>query len=103
MIIYVDIDDTICTNTDKYLDYSKSLPIRNRIKRINELFDQGHTIIYWTARGTRTGINWFNVTHRQLKLWGCKFHELRMNKPAYDLFIDDKNINSDTYFNDKVN
>ena len=103
MIIYVDIDDTICTNTDKYLDYSKSLPIRNRIKRINELFDQGHTIIYWTARGTRTGINWFNVTLRQLKLWGCKFHELRMNKPAYDLFIDDKNINSDTYFNDKVN
>lgn len=102
MIIYVDIDDTICTNTDKYLDYSKSLPIRNRIKRINELFDQGHTIIYWTARGTRTGINWFNVTLRQLKLWGCKFHELRMNKPAYDLFIDDKNINSDTYFNDKV-
>jgi hypothetical protein len=102
MIIYVDIDDTICTNTDKYLDYSTSLPIRNRIKRINELFDQGHTIIYWTARGTRTGINWFNVTLGQLNLWGCKFHELRMNKPAYDLFIDDKNINSDTYFNDKV-
>ena len=34
-------------------------------------------------------------------LWGCKFHELKMGKPNYDLFIDDKNINCDTYFNDK--
>ena len=29
---------------------------------------------------------------------GCKFHELRMGKPYYDLFIDDKNINSEEYF-----
>jgi len=35
---------------------------------------------------------------KQLKEWGCKFHELKMGKPAYDLFIDDKNINCETYF-----
>jgi len=29
---------------------------------------------------------------------GCKIHELRMGKPVYDLFIDDKNISSDNYF-----
>ena len=102
MIIYVDIDDTICYREGNNLNYSNILPFHNRIEKINKLFEAGDTIIYWTARGTRTGINWFNVTLRQLKLWGCKFHELRMNKPAYDLFIDDKNINSDTYFNDKV-
>jgi hypothetical protein len=45
-----------------------------------------------------TGIKWFNVTLKQLKEWGCKFHELKMGKPYYDLFIDDKNINCDAYF-----
>lgn len=98
MIIYVDIDDTICYHTNKDLDYSKALPYENRIKKINKLFDQDNTIIYWTARGTKTGINWFDITLKQLNKWGCKFHELRMNKPVYDLFIDDKNINSEFYF-----
>ena len=46
-----------------------------------------------------SGINWFKITHNQLTKWNCKYHELRMNKPAYDLFIDDKNIESNVYFN----
>lgn len=98
MIIYVDIDETICYYSDKR-DYNLALPYFNRIEKINNLYDEGNTIIYWTARGTITQINWFEVTLNQLKKWNCKFHELRMNKPAYDLFIDDKNINSDVYFN----
>ena len=99
MIIYVDIDDTICYRENKSdLDYSKSLPYTERISKINRLYDNGDTIVYWTARGTKTGINWFTVTYEQLNEWGCRFHELRMGKPNYDLFIDDKNINSDAYF-----
>ena len=99
MIIYVDIDDTICYRNTTELDYTKSLPYKERIEKINKLFDEGNIIIYWTARGTKTGLNWFDVTLNQLKLWNCKFTELRMGKPNYDLFIDDKNINSDVYFN----
>ena len=72
-----------------------------RIKKINNLYNNGNTIIYWTARGTMTGINWFHITLNQLQLWGCLFNELKMGKPAYDLFIDDKNINSETYFESK--
>ena len=98
MIIYVDIDDTICKRNTQNLDYTKSEPLKERINKINELYENGHTIVYWTARGTRTGINWFEITYNQLKTWGCKFTELRMGKPNYDLFIDDKNINSETYF-----
>lgn len=107
MIIYVDIDDTICHYPDLAKatarvaigkDYSLAEPLLERIERINQLFDQGNTIIYWTARGTQSGINWFQITLEQLNRWGCRFHELRMNKPVYDLFIDDKNINSDSYF-----
>tara|TARA_X000000950_G_C13650872_1_gene551657 strand:+ start:143 stop:481 length:339 start_codon:yes stop_codon:yes gene_type:complete len=103
-IIYVDIDDTICHYGSLQrigpTDYSKAFPYPERINVINDLYDKGNTIIYWTARGTKTGINWFEVTFNQLNNWGCKFHELRMNKPYYDLFIDDKNINSFDFFKD---
>ena len=99
MIIYVDIDDTICKASPD-LDYAKSTPIKERISKINALFDEGHTIIYWTARGTVSGLDWTNVTTKQFEEWGVKYHQLKMKKPAYDLFIDDKNINSERFFAD---
>ena len=99
MIIYVDIDDTICKASPD-LDYAKSTPIKERISKINALFDEGHTIIYWTARGTVSGLDWTDVTLEQFKDWGVKYHQLKMKKPAYDLFIDDKNINSERFFAD---
>ena len=80
------------------MEYDKALPYKNRINKINKLYNEGHEIIYWTARGSVTQILWFHITFEQLKKWGCKFHELKMGKPAYDLFIDDKNINSEVYF-----
>ena len=97
MIIFVDIDDTICKGGTSE-DYSKAEPIIERINKVNNLFSSGHTIVYWTARGTKTGINWYNLTRNQLEEWGCLYSELRMGKPNYDLFIDDKNINSEIYF-----
>lgn len=98
MIIFVDIDETICYyNNERHYDLAE--PHLDRINKINKLYEDGNTIVYWTARGTLTQQNWFQVTLEQLNRWNCKFHELRMGKPAYDLFIDDKNINSDLYFN----
>ena len=103
MRIFVDIDDTICyyekEDNISQKDYSNANPYMKRINKINKLYDEGNQIIYWTARGTVTQELWFTITYNQLKTWGCKFHELRMGKPAYDLFIDDKNINSELYFN----
>ena len=96
-IIYVDIDETICL-TDESRDYSLSTPIVNNIKKVNELFDEGNTIIYWRARGTVTGIDWRSVTESQFEQWGVKYHDLKFGKPSYDLFIDDKNINSKDFF-----
>ena len=108
MIIYVDIDETICKSSFKSLygaktgltsiNYEKAVPIGENITKINELYESGHTIIYWTARGTGTGIDWRNVTERQFEKWGVKYHQLKFGKPIYDLFIDDKNINSDVFF-----
>ena len=99
MLIYVDIDETICESPEDR-DYTKAQPIKERIEKINQLFDEGNTIVYWTARGTMTGIDWYQVTQKQFEIWGVKYHDLKMGKPAYDLFIDDKNIKSDTFFND---
>lgn len=98
MIIYVDIDETICTKSQD-LNYKNAKPIFERIDKINKLYDSGNTIIYWTARGTVTGIDWSEITKKQFEEWGVKYHDLKFGKPAYDLFIDDKNINSETFFN----
>lgn len=103
--IYVDIDETICYYEGER-DYSKALPIIKNIERVNKLYDDGHEITYWTARGTVTKINWMKTTLDQLKRWGAKYHCVKMGKPAYDLFIDDKAINNfsqlDEYMNNTV-
>ena len=97
MIIYVDIDETICYYKGER-DYNLAIPYKKRIEKINKLFDEGNDIHYWTARGTVTGINWKEVTQKQLEKWGCKYNSLKLGKPNYDLFIDDKNINSEIFF-----
>lgn len=99
MIIYIDIDNTIF-NTN-HTDYINSTPIESRIEEINKLYDKGHTIIYWTARGTGSGIDYSELTKNQLEQFKVKYHELKFGKPVYDLFIDDKNINSESFFNKK--
>jgi len=97
VIIYVDIDETICNtpgNKHQARDYSLAEPVLDNILKVNEYYDKGHQIIYWTARGTKSGIDWYDLTHAQLKKWGAKFHDLKLGKPAYDIFIDDKVLNS---------
>ena len=104
MIIYVDIDETICNTcgpANEARDYSKATPINENIEKINKLYNEGHTIIYWTARGSKSGIDWTEVTTNQIKKWGAKHHEVKLGKPHYDLFICDKAINSDAFFKRK--
>jgi CMP-N,N'-diacetyllegionaminic acid synthase len=84
----VDIDGTICETVDG--DYDNSRPLADRIAKINALYDAGHMVVYWTARGAVSGKDWTELTYSQLRMWGCKFHELRMGKPAYDVWVDDK-------------
>lgn len=92
----IDIDNTICTTENG--DYNNSKPMFDRIKKINELYDQGHRIIYWTARGANSGLDWKDRTHSQIAAWGCKYDEVRMGKPSYDIWVDDKAINSEDFF-----
>jgi histidinol phosphatase-like enzyme len=89
--IYVDIDETICITPDSR-SYGDAEPIMVNIEKINKLYDEGNTIVYWTARGSRKQIDWYDLTEKQLLSWGVKFNELRVDKPYYDLFIDDKTL-----------
>ena len=98
MIFYVDIDETICFYEGER-HYPNALPYTERIKRINDLYDQGHTIVYWTARGTVTGIDWTETTRQQLVKWGAKFHDVKLGKPHFDMYICDKAMNCETFFN----
>tara|TARA_R110002020_G_scaffold11692_2_gene43716 strand:- start:961 stop:1275 length:315 start_codon:yes stop_codon:yes gene_type:complete len=97
MKIYVDIDDTICFYNDGLTKYQNGRDYRNAIKnvdnihKINTLYNKGHEITYWTARGYVSGLDWYEVTKNQLNEWGCKYHHLSVGeKPAYDLLICDK-------------
>jgi CMP-N,N'-diacetyllegionaminic acid synthase len=101
MKIYVDIDETICYYDNKR-DYNLAKPIFDRIKKINDLYETGNEITYYTARGTITGLDWYDITKKQLSIWGCKYHHLSVGqKPAYDLLICDKAVNSELYFRSK--
>lgn len=98
MVYYIDIDDTICTLSGS-MQYETAKPIQRAIDKVNKLYSEGHQIIFWTARGTKSGIDWRQLTEHQLKSWGVQYHELKFGKPVYDLFIDDKNINSHDWLN----
>ncbi|MFC2006764.1 hypothetical protein ACFLUQ_01190 [Chloroflexota bacterium] len=97
MTVYCfDIDGTICTNTDG--DYEQTVPFREAIEKVNQLFDDGHEIIFFTARGYTTGMDWFDLTKKQLEDWKVKYHQLIMGKPYADFYIDDKAVKPDEFF-----
>ena len=108
----VDIDGTICTLTPDPKTYEDAEPWKDRIDKINKLYDEGHHITYFTARGmgrfcdspdasVKASALLFDLTERQLKDWGCKYHTLILGKPHADFFIDDKGVNSDEFFRTK--
>ena len=103
----VDIDGTICTpGTTEETRYTEALPIQSRIDKINKLYDEGHIIVYLTARGMGRHNNdrqkaydeFYDFTLKQLCNWGCMFNDLFLGKPAADYYIDDKGVNDVGFF-----
>lgn len=91
MIYCFDIDGTLCTNTEG--DYANAQPFFEVIERVNRLYDEGHSVLLYTARGSTTGIDWRELTEEQLQVWGVRYHRLYLGKPTADVYIDDKAIN----------
>jgi len=93
-VALVDIDETICFYSGERR-YDLAEPSYENIAKINKLYGEGWTIIYWTARGGVSGVNYEEYTRKQLDGWGCKYHDLVTGtspnpKPVSDLIIDDK-------------
>ncbi len=83
-----DVDGVICTNT--HGEYEKAMPIGRTIAQINALYDVGHKIVLFTARGTVTSRDCREITEQQMNAWGVRYHELLFGKPYFDLMIDDR-------------
>ena len=94
--IFIDLDNTLCITNES--DYEKSKPIEERIRYVNNLKEEGNMITVWTARGSKSGIDHRELTLKQLEEWGVKYDTLLMGKPSYDVYIDDKSFNVDTYW-----
>ena len=104
MIYIFDIDGTICTHTTG--NYDEAEPLVERIGKNNSLYEQGHTIIYQTARGMgRTNNNvmksyklFYSYTTNQLDGWGVKYHDLFLGKPNGDIYVDDKGKKDEDFY-----
>jgi capsule biosynthesis phosphatase len=108
----IDIDDTISTIIHKgsgIAPYSQAKPITETISKLNKLFDEGHQIILFTARGMRT-FDWdvekIEQYHRPiLNKWlkdnQVKYHELVFGKPwgPNVFYVDDRCLTVDTFLN----
>lgn len=90
-----DIDGTLCTQAEG--NYLTAAPLEDRIRRVNELFTLGNTIKLFTARGSKSGKDWAELTRVQVQEWGLMHHELILGKPHADYYIDDKAIHSDSF------
>ena len=107
-VICFDLDGVICTNT--WGNYQNAKPFKKTIQKINKLYDEGYIIKIFTARFmSRNNENIENVykmgyefTKFQIDSWGLKYHRLIMGKPSYDIIIDDKSIDYDENWINKI-
>lgn len=88
----IDIDATICQTVGT--NYELAVPIEKAIEDVRRLKSLGHYIIFLTARGSGSGINYEALTKRQLHLWDVPYDELHFGKPFADFYLDDKAISA---------
>ena len=104
----IDVDGTICEERDsdgvEIRPITNRRPYKDRIEKINKLYNEGHYIIYYTARGIKSGrgkSHYRPITEQQLSDWGCKYHELVFKSHDIDIFVDDRSIHPDQFFEEK--
>jgi hypothetical protein len=87
MQLIIDLDGTLCTE-ERMFSRALAKPLPGSVEQINRLYEQGHTIIIYTAR------TWmeFEMTTAWLSGNGVKYHQLMMGKPIGDLWIDDRAV-----------
>lgn len=92
-----DIDGVI-TDTGTNLNYAEANPNRKMIEIINRLHEKGNEIVLFTARGYKTGIDWGNLTKKQMQDWDVSYDELKFGKPNADFYVDDKMLGIESLY-----
>jgi len=104
-----DLDGTICSQTMGGDDYAHAVPNPLVIDCMKKLWDLGHEIIIYTARGMGWAARDLKHLHREEQLkkvterydkmtrqWlddnDVMYHRLHFGKPAGDYYIDDKGM-----------
>lgn len=77
--ILMDIDWTVCTGVDNEFShlYPTAKVFDGAVKFVNDLYDKGHRITFFTARESKDR----EVTVEWLNRHGFKYHQLIMDKP----------------------
>lgn len=102
MKLCFDIDNTI-TVWNSNRDYENFKPDTEMVSMINKLYDEGHEITLYTARGMgsvgpgRIATEIVPLLLKNLEKIGLKYHNLLTHKPVYDWIIDDKAMAPDTF------
>lgn len=110
MIIAYDLDDTLCAPNhsakDSETKYGKAEPIWKVIQHLRDNYNNGHTIVIYTARrmlthkGNVSAIEQDvgEITRRWLSIHNVPYHQLVFGKMYYDVLIDDKALATSTLF-----
>lgn len=102
MKLCIDIDNTITVWSDSR-DYVNFKPDTEMVSIINKLYDEGHEITLYTARGMKSvGPDRIKAEIvppllENLSRIGLKYHHLLTHKPVYDWIIDDKAMRPDEF------
>lgn len=90
MKIGIDIDGTVLTQQNfnsGHGTYHLAQPIPGAVEAVNRLYQDGHTVIFYTARHHLADVL---LAKEQLEDFGIKYHHLVSGKPGCDVFIDDR-------------
>lgn len=102
--VVCDIDDTISFTTSR--DWKNAKPNLPLIKKLNDLYDNGWTIIYATARGSiscetreKAREKYEPIILEWFKRWNVKYSKLSFMKELGMYYIDDKSVKPDEFLN----
>jgi len=89
--ICCDIDGVLFSRTSNN-QYDAAYPNIGIINLLISLKNKGCKLVLHTARGSKTGKDWEEVTKKQLAKYNIPFDHLRFGKPGSDFYIDDKSV-----------
>ena len=93
MTYVIDIDETITLEEVHYKHYDLARPNLEMIKKVNDLYDKGNIIIFYTSRYMEDK----DVTQTWLIANNVKHHEIQFEKPKGDFYIDKKNMSMEEF------